>query len=138
MQKELRIAVTGLLLATPPAAADEPAPPTPVASIVQFMASHAGGMAARGAFFNDTDVISQPAPMRRFIRAGQYRDQWFLAYETGGIAYNRRVALFEIDRATMTAKPLGMSYYFNSNDCVLIDKMLDGAVSTKSLQDGYW
>jgi hypothetical protein len=156
---ELRTGVIGLLVAAVPAIAQERTPPTPAAdiscsighpvrevsaldqmpsSIVQFMASHAGGMAGRGAFFNDTDVIFQPAPMRRFIRAGEYRNQWFLAYETGGIAYSRRVALFETDPKAKTARPLGMSYYFNSNACVLIDKMLDGEVSSKSLQAAYW
>jgi hypothetical protein len=159
MRIELRTAVILLLVAAVPVTAQERTPATPTADIscvihhpirevsaldqmpspiVQFIESHTSGMAERGQFFNDTDMIAQTAPMRRFIRAGQFRDQWFLAYETGGIVYNRRVALFEIDQVAKTARPLGMHYYFNSNACVVIDKMLDGDVSAKSLQDGVW
>jgi hypothetical protein len=52
------------------------------------------GIADRGKPFNATDAIVEPAPMRRFITAGQDGDLWLVALEQGGYGYSVQILEF--------------------------------------------
>ena len=82
-------------------------------------------MADRGQPFNDTDVVTHPAPFARFIRGGKAGSYWFLWYEHGGIAYWKKIEIFEVGRhGSVGAVANAMA---NSGSlCAATDHLLDG------------
>lgn len=106
--------------------------PNPVRA---FLRAKLGEMAKRGAYFNATDVITQPAPSRRFIRAGRSGDIWFLWYEHGGIAYNRNIVLLAWRRADAAPRLVTIASYAG-NPCSQTDAFLDGRLPAQP--SGWW
>lgn len=94
-------------------------------------------IAPRGGAFNATDVITKPAPGRRFIRGGHAGDVWFFWYEHGGIAYSKNIAVFELP-AGGGPKLIAHIGYFNESLCALTDAVLDHRTPPQSQQSGYW
>jgi hypothetical protein len=60
-----------------------------------FIAKSFEPMADRDQPYNNTDVVTHPAPFARFIRGGKSGRHWFLWFEHGGISYWKKVAIFD-------------------------------------------
>jgi hypothetical protein len=94
-------------------------------------------MAPHGGDFNATDVITKPAPGRRFIRGGHTGNVWFFWFEHGGIAYSRNIAVFELPVGG-APKLIAHIGYFTENPCALTDAVLDHRMLPQSQQSGWW
>lgn len=92
-------------------------------SIRAYLQKNADSMADRGEFFNVTDSIVRPGPGRRFIRGGESGGKWFVAYETGGIAYYRTVLLLENKGEVIKQDA---SQFYSGSLCLAVDNLLDG------------
>ena len=94
-------------------------------------------MAPRGAPFNSTDMITQGYPMRRFIRAGHWNQEWFVWYEKGGFVYSKNLLLFH---ARARGVPILRAFlsWRNENPCALTDDLLDFRPAPTSPAGGSW
>jgi hypothetical protein len=109
--------------------------PPPIAA---FILAKTGAMAARGEYFNATDVIEKPAPMHRFIRAGESGGLWFIWFEHGGIAYSKNIAVLGLKPGESAPHLIAHIGYFNQNPCSLTDAVLDGHPPAPSAQSDWW
>jgi hypothetical protein len=82
-------------------------------------------MADRGQPFNDTDVVTHPAPFARFIRGGKTGPYWFLWYEHGGIAYWKKVEVLEVSRGGKMGA-VANAMVNTGSLCAATDHLLDG------------
>jgi hypothetical protein len=82
-------------------------------------------MADRGQFYNNTDVVTRPAPFARFIRGGKAGAYWFLWYEHGGIAYWKKVEVFGVGHGGRVAS-VANAMVNSGNLCAATDHLLDG------------
>jgi hypothetical protein len=109
--------------------------PPPIAA---FIRSKTGEMAERGEYFNATDVIEKPAPMHRFIRAGESSGLWFVWFEHGGIAYSKNIAVLALKSGERAPHLIAHIGYFNENPCSLTDAVLDGHAPRPGAQSDWW
>lgn len=80
-------------------------------------------IAHRGAMFDLTG--SRPdLPGRRFIRAGQVDNKWFIWFEQGGASYRKIVLVFA--ETAGQAKVIAHLDYVRENPCALTDDLLGG------------
>ena len=147
-----KLCVAAALLTTETAiAADRTAPPSPTsdfictfrhpirevgsvpempASIAKRVETRLGDLAARGAYYHHTDVFEKgdEGPAHRFIRAGHFGGQWFLAFESGGYAYEKTLVFFALSSTYATPKVLLHFSYYSMNLCEAVDSTLAGKV----------
>lgn len=97
------------------------------ANIRAALLQQAGPMADRGAFFNITDAVVQPAPFSRFIRAGKVGQWWFVWYEHGGIVYWREAVLLSGDPLSGEIAVHMDEKATDADLCTVTDRLLDGA-----------
>jgi hypothetical protein len=99
-------------------------------------------IAPRGGLFDPDDVVdfNHPLPMRRFIRAGHDGDRWFLAYEHGGISYEKIVVVYAFNGH---ATPRVVAHYdydgrWDPDLCQLTDRLLDGLPYRQDRKSDWW
>jgi len=107
------------------------------APVRQILDAHVGPMAERGAFFNSTDVILREAPGRRFIRAGESGSKWFVAYETGGIAYHKTAIILAPGDRGGELQVTAHSGYYKRPLCAVVEDLLDGRSPDKGLPQDF-
>jgi len=94
-------------------------------------------MAPRGSFFNSTDAIVPGFPSRRFVRAGHMGQEWFVWYETGGIAYFKNMLLAHVPYRGPPRVRAFLSWR-NEDPCAVTDALLDFRPAPASLGQGWW
>jgi hypothetical protein len=138
----MKVLVAGLValtatttLATPAGAVPNTActlgrPVQEVTSVTQLPAALRNALppiAEIGGPFNSTDSVLDPSlPFRRLIRSGHQRDDWFLWYEHGGLAYYWHVVVARVDGDRMST--LANAGTVTDTLCAVTDGALAGRV----------
>jgi hypothetical protein len=115
--------------------------PAPILGFLRAHLSDGAGtplMAARGEEFDATDTVSESDhhSARRFIRAGQAGNLWFVWYEHGGLAYQKQIIVFAIAKGAK-ARVVAHRIYFRENPCLLTDDIIDGRPITVTDPQNY-
>jgi hypothetical protein len=90
-----------------------------------------GAISDKGGPFNSTDVVipGQP-PFRRFIRAGQVGELYFIWYEQGGRGYSPYIALYHMRPGDPTAEQVAQRADF-LDPCQFTVDLLSGKTPTR-------
>jgi hypothetical protein len=95
-----------------------------------------GDIAEAGAPYNATDVRTEGLPSRRFIRAGQSGDSWFVWFEHGGMVYNVQTLgyIWIIIPGHPEDTAPRLTAHFVLEPCTAASAFLDGVMTSPPVQ----
>ena len=95
-------------------------------------------MAPRGAAFDTTGAAAQGTPSRRFLRAGQVGNEWFVWYERGGTVPTKNIALFHLRLGRAVPIVRALVPYTDADPCQITDDLLDGKNNNGDRPTAFW
>lgn len=98
---------------------------------IQTMIRDAYPVAEASEPYNETDMITQDLPMRRFVLGGRSGDRWFVWLEHGGFAPHHHVLGYSnVYRYVDKPPEIRQSADFRGEPCVAINAFVAGISTT--------
>lgn len=118
----------GVTAETSPACklADPVRPIAALADLPQPVRRTLGAIAEKGQPFNAIDVFVPGLPNRRFLRAAQSGDLYFVWYVQGGIFLSTQVSVYRLKAGASEAERLGRQIEMDGRACDLTDDVMNG------------